>query len=69
MSLKDINEKIIKEIKDDETKIKVLGYISDAYQEGLQTGFTNGMKSMIEMGSNFASASVPVKKNTGTGYI
>ena len=69
MKLGEINGKVIKEIEDEEIKLKVLQYVADAYEIGLSNGYLNGVKGIMEMGTMFGDASINKKKSPDAGYI
>ena len=69
MKLGDVNREVIKELKDEEIKLKVLQYVADAYEIGLSNGYLNGVKGIMEMGTMFGEATISKKKSSDAGYI
>jgi hypothetical protein len=69
MKLADINSRVIKEIDKEEMKLKVLQFVADAYEIGLNNGYLNGVKGIMEMGTMFGDAALGKKKSSSTGYI
>jgi hypothetical protein len=69
MKLGDVNERVIKEIDNEEMKLKVLQFVADAYEIGLNNGYLNGVKGIMEMGTMFGDTALGKKKSSSTGYI
>ena len=69
MRLRDVNEEVIREIKDNDMKLNVLQFVADAYEIGLSNGYLSGVKGIMEMGTMVGESSIGKKKSSDTGYI